>query len=116
LRTLAGRSDGWKNHPVVKAWRGHEPVLLQYAYFANQEWIVRRHDSHGAWVNLDNDDVVLDEWITADPKAPPWYTEKLAERYRQHLLSKDEEYYRKRGFNEEPRQIESTEWSELFQL
>ena len=34
LNVLSGQSPtgGWRNHPAVKMWRGHEMVLLEYIY------------------------------------------------------------------------------------
>lgn len=41
LRTLLGESDGWKNHPAVKMWRGHEGDLAFYGLVMCEEWISR---------------------------------------------------------------------------
>lgn len=38
LRTLTGISDGWKNHPATKMWRGHERLLSSYALIVCLEW------------------------------------------------------------------------------
>lgn len=29
---------GWKNHPIVKMWRGYELALLYYGFFISLEW------------------------------------------------------------------------------
>ncbi len=39
LRTLQGYSNGWKNHPAVKMWRGHENALLDYTLIACEIWV-----------------------------------------------------------------------------
>ena len=31
LNVLSGKSNGWKNHPAVKMWTGHEGCLAEYA-------------------------------------------------------------------------------------
>jgi len=40
-RTLKGLSHGWKNHPAVKMWRGHECYLALYHNACIDEWILR---------------------------------------------------------------------------
>lgn len=41
LRTLSGVTDGWRNHPAVKMWRGHEWSLANYTSAVCIEWINR---------------------------------------------------------------------------
>lgn len=41
LRTLAGITDGWKNHPAIKMWEGYETVLILYGTAICDEWIDR---------------------------------------------------------------------------
>lgn len=41
LKTLAGESEGWKNHPAVKMWRGYENALVVYGVLICNEWINR---------------------------------------------------------------------------
>lgn len=41
LRSLLGIKDGWKNHPAVKMWRGHEQSLISYGLAICDEWIAR---------------------------------------------------------------------------
>lgn len=31
LNVLCGLSEGWKHHPAVRMWRGHEGALIEYA-------------------------------------------------------------------------------------
>jgi len=38
LRTLLGISEGWKNHPATRMWRGHEAELLDYTVTICNEW------------------------------------------------------------------------------
>ncbi len=35
---LRGETKAWANHPVVKAWRGYEWALVQYAIAICKEW------------------------------------------------------------------------------
>lgn len=41
LNTLCGFSEGWKSHPIVKAWAGHIRVLIYYGLAINAECIKR---------------------------------------------------------------------------
>lgn len=41
LRTLRGESNGWKNHPAVRMWRGYEPALFDYTLDMCEEWSLR---------------------------------------------------------------------------
>ena len=46
IRTLDGVTKGWRHHPAVKMWRGHEACLLDYGLSICAEWDgarVRRH-------------------------------------------------------------------------
>lgn len=38
LKTLLGMSSGWRNHPAVKMWRGHEGALCLYLKAIIEEW------------------------------------------------------------------------------
>lgn len=40
-RTLTGLSNGWRSHPAVKMWRGHECFLAVYCNACIDEWIAR---------------------------------------------------------------------------
>ena len=40
-RTLKGYTRGWRNHPAVKAWDGHECALAMYCNAMIHEWINR---------------------------------------------------------------------------
>ena len=41
LYTLTGVSTGWRNHPAVKAWVGHEELLAHYVFAMCDEWTGR---------------------------------------------------------------------------
>lgn len=41
LKTLSGVSNGWKNHPAVRMWRGFEPALVDYALSSCEAWAKR---------------------------------------------------------------------------
>lgn len=37
-KALTQENYGWKNHPIVKMWKGYETGLLQYGIIMCQEW------------------------------------------------------------------------------
>jgi len=39
LQTLTGEKTGWRNHPAVKMWAGHEGALCLYGLEICEEWI-----------------------------------------------------------------------------
>lgn len=41
MKSLCDPEYGWKNHPVVKMWRGHEGVLYEYQQAICNEWTSR---------------------------------------------------------------------------
>lgn len=41
LMALRGETKAWANHPVVKAWRGHEDALARYGLVICEEWLSR---------------------------------------------------------------------------
>ena len=43
LRTLLGISDGWKNHPCTKMWKGYEGALKEYGLDFCAEWVKREY-------------------------------------------------------------------------
>lgn len=38
MNTLTGKRRGWRNHPAVKMWRGHEDMLILYGLLVAREW------------------------------------------------------------------------------
>ena len=74
---------GWKSHPAVKMWVGHEPALLEYMDTMIKTWIGRGFNNTMGIVGADED-------ITL----PPWMgDERLHSSHRSNLLRKDEKFY-----------------------
>lgn len=104
LRSLRIPDYGWKHHPVVKMWRGHEAALAAYGLAIVREWTGRGHaDTCEA--------LILDEVLQLTGKAappptqdaldagqlPPWLgDEALHASHRAALIRKDPAYYRPR--------------------
>lgn len=90
LRTLFGESAGWKNHPAVTMWCGHEAQLLNYGVTVCLEWMRRGYN-----------DTVLDTLIgmavaygPLDTPRPPWLGDPDFHRSHQsNLLRKNAAHY-----------------------
>ena len=44
MRALLWPTYGWKNHPAVRMWKGHEEALAAYGDAVCVEWCRRGHD------------------------------------------------------------------------
>ncbi len=95
LRTLEGVTQGWRNHPAVRMWRGHSLALLDYGVVVCREWLRRG-----------GDDTVLEKM--EDMRAgltgadvPAWVgTPALHASHRSNLLRKDPEFYARHGWDD----------------
>lgn len=65
LRTLKGHSHGWKKHPAVKMWRGHEDALALYMNAMIDEWVARGYKN-----------TMKIEDVRGSPEFPWWFTWK----------------------------------------
>ena len=98
LRAQHIPNDGWRHHPAVKMWRGHDEALISYGVTICREWIRRGHH-----------DTVLDQIVALAPEGevlsqaelrrrgllPPWLGNRSFHRaHRSSLLRKDPERYR----------------------
>lgn len=88
LLTLRGFSSGWKNHPAVRMWRGHEVHLVAYTVAACLEWRSRGY----------RDSILLKlpsmahDLLPAPP--PPWLgDERFHLSHRSNLVRKDPGFY-----------------------
>lgn len=98
LNVLSGTSPtgGWRNHPAVKMWRGHEMTLFQYVK-------VMIHEAKKRGIKTDkNEQNILglfskvgDSWGT---EAPSWLYDKtkimrIITTHKANLFNKDPMYY-----------------------
>ena len=93
LRTLAGITKGWQNHPAVKMWKGREHNLILYGMAMCREWIERGfkdtcYDKISSFYKLFNG-----KYIYANPHFIG--NEEFHNSHRSNLLRKDKEYYSK---------------------
>lgn len=91
MQTLAGLSQGWKNHPAVKMWRGHEGILLGYQRAVIDEWIKRGYKDNVCW---DKTLAAYEEIGESRNTPPEWLgREDIHASHRSNLLRKDAEWY-----------------------
>ena len=84
LHTLEGKTQGWKNHPAVKMWRGYEAALAQYLRAMVVEWIKRGFANSIPIVRK------------MDCLYPPWVGKRQFHRsHKSNLLRKNRSHYSK---------------------
>lgn len=85
LNILAGKSFGWKHHPAVLMWSGHEKALRQYLRVVILEW--KRRGFRNS-MRLPRKTSLLPHEI------PPWIGgRKFHASHRSNLLRKDPRHY-----------------------
>lgn len=90
LNTLTGRSTGWRNHPAVKAWAGHEELLAHYVIAMCDEWTGRGYKDTCAdkvrsmFVTLsDLNDLPRFDWLV-DPEVSVSHRANLVRKLPEH--------------------------------
>lgn len=81
---------GWKNHPAVKMWNGHERALAEYAQCMIEEWWIRSYTSHYISHNQ------TDDFLSTLPDTgwPRWWGDNAMIRSHQsNLIRKDRAHY-----------------------
>lgn len=84
IRTLYGRSEGWKHHPCVKMWAGHEMLLGWYHDFMITEWIKRGYKNN----------MSRQAGPICSNTMPEWFTPELVRSHQSNLIRKKPEHYR----------------------
>jgi len=94
MKCLVGESDGWKNHPCVRMWRGYEYSLVHYGVcMCNQ------------WKSLGYKDTCKDKIVALRDKcrsisarhrvSPLWLNDDLIRSHQSNLVRKFPEHYRR---------------------
>ena len=94
-RSLTIESYGWKNHPAVKMWKGHELWLMAYHDAVIDEWVYRGFNN--------NMELFYPNNFHTCPFPQWWGDDRLHSSHRAALLFKDFESYREFGWAEEPK-------------
>lgn len=94
LRCLAGEgSTGWRHHPVMHMWRGHERALVRYALAVCAEWRRRGYrDGCGDQILALAGRHGWGQVMTA-PLPAWWGRMDIHRSHRSNLLRKDPDHY-----------------------
>ena len=93
LAAVEGKTEGWKHHPIVRAWRNHPLALEQYLRIAIEEFSRRGG----------NNFMVPPETKPYKHMLPGWFgDERFHSSHRAALLAKDFKYYSKFNWTEDP--------------
>jgi hypothetical protein len=102
LQTLSGISQGWKNHPAVKMWKGFENFLLDYQAAIITEGLSRGYKDNVCWDKsvaayalVDNIQNIKPHWLG---------DESVHASHRSNLLRKNPDWYSNFGWNDSPDQ------------
>jgi hypothetical protein len=101
VRALIREEYGWKHHPVVLMWAGHEQALAAYTVAVCREWLRRGFADTVEGKVLDE---LAEAGFTMPPRSqrqlaaagalPPWLGDRALHRsHRSALLRKDPEHY-----------------------
>ncbi len=101
-------AKGWRNHPAVKMWRGHEMALYVYIQAMVKEWKRRGFNStigekaHATMVRAEELGL-----LSHPSDTPAWIRDmslfgEIASSHRTALLSKEYEWYSQFGWEEDP--------------
>jgi hypothetical protein len=104
LRALHRPGYGWRNHPVVRMWRGYEEALTAYGLAICAEWRARGHaDTCAEKIAAEltamtrRKRVRSEAELRARGRLPPWLGRHALHRsHRSALVRKDPEWYRAR--------------------
>ncbi len=101
LRGLTVEGYGWRHHPAVKMWRGHEEALGRYSFTCCEVWVESGFgDTCAATIGAELAAVgisaVRSQAELAEAAAlPPWLgDEEFHRSHRSSLVRKDPDHYR----------------------
>lgn len=89
---LTEENYGWKNHPIVKMWKGYELALLDYGMCICEEWINRGYKD--TLYNRFKEEFNIWQGPNLRIFYPSWLgNRKFHASMRSNLLRKDKKYY-----------------------
>ena len=92
MNALLTPNHGWKNHPAVKMWRGHENTLFQYQIAICSEWTSRGYKD----TCLEKTRAIVAGNVTPCDDTPEWLgNEDLHLSHRSNLVRKLPDVYGK---------------------
>jgi hypothetical protein len=89
LLILRGQTNSWKNHPVVKIWRGYEEALTLYKNTCILEWLKKGYNNNMIIENTHN--IIMPHWLG---------DAQFHRAHRSNLLRKNHVFYSKYGWTE----------------
>jgi hypothetical protein len=93
-RALTILTYGWKNHPAVKMWTGHECALVSYNAAMASQWITGGGRTHLSMTKMTAEHAELHQVTTCEPEWPSWWGDGEFHRsHRSNLLRKAPEHY-----------------------
>lgn len=97
VTTGATKGVGWRNHPAVKMWAGHEGSLCRYAIAICLEWRQRGYrDSQLPWFR--------ERLVRYSTRVPKWLGDpRVHASHRANLIRKAPGHYSRFGWVESPR-------------
>lgn len=99
LRTLAGETSGWKNHPCTRMWKDYQDALVIYGLAMCIEWISRGYNDTLHNKILSYQTIPRRENV----QMPPWLGwEEFHASHRANLLRKDPIWYGNFGWTDCP--------------
>ena len=101
IRALTYETYGWKHHPAVLMWKGHEEALGAYARAICEEWTNRGHaDTCAVTITTDltaagiRTPARTEHELRKAEELPPWWGDDAVHRsHRSALLRKDPAHY-----------------------
>ena len=100
LNSLCGSSYGWRNHPAVKMWRGHEAYLIAYGCAICLEWISRGFKD----TTLEKIVAFATRYNPHNTTEPDWLgNPEFHSSHRSALLYKNPQWYGRFGWTEKPK-------------
>ena len=95
LRGLTVAGYGWRHHPAVKMWRGHEEALVRYGLEMCAAWTATgRADTVAATLRSEFGDARPQPELAAAAALPPWLGDDALHRsHRSALRRKDPDHY-----------------------
>ena len=81
---------GWKNHPAVKMWRGHEQALIEYGLYICREWIRRDYQDTCAGKMI----AMIHDFDPSSALPPDWWGDpEVHDSHKSNLLRKAPDHY-----------------------
>ena len=102
-QSLTIEDYGWKNHPIVKMWKGYEKALLFYGYEISDEWKSRgfKDIMKQRFMEEIGKKYFTDRLLKSE--LPYWFSiENFHASHRSNLLRKDITWYGQFGWTETP--------------